>query len=253
MRRSVKIIAWAAGGLLLLLMLVIGTVLIVGNTSAGRVQIEKLVARLTGGNVQLSGLAGSFPSHLTLEELRLSDAVGVWLTAKKIELDWTPWGYLEGRLQINRLQVASSDMERLPQSSSTAASTGEASIPRIDVTQANLSVVHLGAALAGAPTSLAANGSAHLRSVRDMLFDASARRIDGDGQYELHLHFDAERMDAALKLHEPANGPLENILSLPGLGALEATLNLGGLRAAERLELSLQEANSKDMRRAVLT
>src|ERR1700721_2656602 len=114
-------------------MLVVGTVLILGNTSAGRVQIEKLVARLTGGNVQLSGLAGSFPSHLTLEELKLKDAAGVWLTAKKIELDWTPWDYLEGRLKIDRLQVGSIDMERLPQSSSTTASHGEASLPRIDV------------------------------------------------------------------------------------------------------------------------
>jgi translocation and assembly module TamB len=231
---------WIAGGLALLLALVIATVLIVGNTTGGRVQIQKLVARLTSGNVQLSGLAGSFPSHLTLEELKLKDAAGVWLTAKKIELDWTPWAYLEGRLQIDRLQVASVDMERLPQSSSTSASHGEPSIPRIDVAQATLSVVHLGAALAGVPASLAANGSAHLRSVRDMLFDASARRIDGDGQYELHLHFDAQRMDAALKVHEPANGPLENILSLPGLGALEATLNLQGPRAAEQLDLELQ-------------
>jgi translocation and assembly module TamB len=245
MRRSLKIIAWMAGGLALLLTLVIGTVLILGNTSAGRVQIEKLVARLTSGNVQLSGLAGSFPSHLTLEELELKDAAGVWLTAKKIELDWTPWSYVEGRLQIDRLQVASVDMERLPQSSSTATSHGEPSIPRIDVSQASLNLVHLGAALAGVPASLAANGSAHLRSVSDMLFDASARRIDGDGQYELHLHFDAQRMDAALKVHEPANGPLENILSLPGLGALEATLNLGGLRSAERLDLSLQAGELK--------
>jgi translocation and assembly module TamB len=239
-RRSLKIAAWLAGGLALLLMLAIATVLIVGNTSAGRVQIEKLVARLTNGNVRLSGLAGSFPSHLTLEELELSDAAGVWLTARKIELDWTPWGYLEDRLQIDRLQVASVDMERLPQSSSATSGHGEPSIPRIDVAQASLNVVHLGAALAGVPATLAANGSAHLRSVRDMLFDASARRIDGDGQYELHLHFDAQRMDAALKLHEPANGPLENILLLPGLGALEATLNLSGPRATEQLELSLQ-------------
>ena len=245
MRRSVKILAWTLGGLVLLLILAIGTVLIVGNTSAGRAQIEKLVARLTGGNVQLSGLAGSFPSHLTLEELQLRDAAGVWLTANKIELDWTPWSYLEGRLQIDRLQVASIDMERLPQSSSTTTSHGEPSIPRIDVAQASLNVVHLGAKLAGAPASLAANGSAHLRSVSDMLFDASARRIDGDGQYELHLHFDVQRMDGALKLHEPANGPLENILSLPGLGALEATLNLGGLRSAERLDLSLQAGELK--------
>jgi len=46
-------------------------------------------------------------------------------------------------------------------------------------------------------------------------------------------------MDAALKLREPAGGPLENILQLPGLGALAATVNLNGLRTAERLELSV--------------
>src|SRR5258708_12934612 len=132
-------------------------------------------------------------------------------------------------------------MERLPQGSGTAPSSGgEVSIPRIDVAQASLDLVHLGAQLAGAPASLVASGSAHLRSLHDMLFDGSARRIDGDGQYELHLHFDAQRMDAALKLHEPAGGPLENILSLPGLGALEATLNLNGPRSAEQLELALQ-------------
>jgi translocation and assembly module TamB len=244
-RRALKIIAWTTGSLALLLMLLIGTVLILGNTSGGRAQIEKLVARLTGGNVQLSGLAGTFPSHLTLEQLTLEDAAGVWLTAKKIELDWTPWSYLEGRLQIDRLQVASVDMERLPQSSSAPAAQGDVSIPRIDVAQASLSRVHLGAALAGASTSLAANGTAHLRSLRDMLFDASARRIDGDGQYELHLHFDAQHMDAALKVHEPANGPLENILSLPGLGALEATLNLQGPRNAEQLELALTAGELK--------
>ncbi len=245
MRRSLRITAWIAGGLVLLLMLVTGAVLIIGNTVAGRVQIENLVSRLTGGHVQLSGLAGRLPSHLTLEELQLSDAAGVWLTARKIELDWTPLAYIEGRLQIDRLHAAMVDMERLPQASATAPSSGEVSIPRIDVAQASLDLVQLGPQLAGAPASLSASGSAHLRSVREMLFDASARRIDGDGQYELHLHFDAQRMDAAVKLHEPAGGPLENILSLPGLGALEATLNLSGPRSAEQLELNLQAGELK--------
>jgi len=242
MRRSLKITAWVAGGILLLLVLVIAAVWIAGNTAAGRAQIESLVARLTAGHVRLSGLAGSLPSHLTLEELELTDAAGVWLTAKKIELDWTPLAYLEGRLQIDRLHVASVDMERLPQSSS-APSAREPTIPRIDVAQASLDLVHLGPQ--GVPASLAASGSAHLRSVRDMLFDASARRMDGDGLYELHLHFDAQRMDAALKLHEPAGGPLENILSLPGLGALDATLNFSGPRSAEQLELNLQAGTLK--------
>jgi len=231
-------IAWAFGALALLLVLLVGTVWILGNTAAGRVQIEKLTASLTKGQVQLSGLAGSFPSHLTLEQLQLRDAAGVWLTARRIELDWTPLAYLEGRLQIDRLHVAAVEMERLPRGSS-APGGAEASIPRIDVAEASFDVLHLGSQLAGTPASLAASGSAHLRSVRDMLFDASARRIDGDGEYELHLHFDAKRMDALLKLHEPAGGPLENMLSLPGLGALQAEVKLNGPRSAEQVEVSL--------------
>jgi translocation and assembly module TamB len=237
-RRSLKIIAWAFGALALLFVLLVGTVWILGNTAAGRVQIEKLTASLTKGQVQLSGLAGSFPSHLTLEQLQLRDAAGVWLTAKRIELDWTPLAYLENRLQVDRLHVAAVDMERLPQGSS-APGSGEVSIPRIDVAEASFDELHLGSQLAGTPASLAASGSAHLRSVRDMLFDASARRIDGDGEYELHLHFDEKRMDASLKLHEPAGGPLENILSLPGLGALQAEVKLNGPRSAEQVEVSL--------------
>ena len=59
MRRAMKIIAWVLGSTVLLLALLIGSVLIVGNSRIGRVQIEKLTARLTGGHVQLTGLAGS--------------------------------------------------------------------------------------------------------------------------------------------------------------------------------------------------
>src|SRR5258708_39774616 len=57
--------------------------------------------------------------------------------------------------------------------------------------------------------------------------------------------FGAQRLDAALKLHEPAGGPLENILALPGLGALDATLSLSGPRSAEQLKLALQAGGLK--------
>ncbi|HEY0748547.1 MAG TPA: translocation/assembly module TamB domain-containing protein [Steroidobacteraceae bacterium] len=239
-----KIAVWTLGALALLLLLLVGTIVMVGNTETGRHQIEKLIARLTAGDVQLTGLAGSFPSHLYLDQLQLKDQAGVWLTAKRIELDWTPLAYLQGRLQIDRLQVASVDMQRLPQGGSST-NSAQPSIPRIDVSRVSLDELHLGPQLAGAPASLAASGSAHLRSVRDMLFDVSARRIDGDGFYELHLHFDEKRMDASLNVHEPASGPLENILSLPGLGALHATIDLKGLREAEHLEVSLQAGELK--------
>jgi translocation and assembly module TamB len=145
---------------------------------------------------------------------------------------------LERRIQVGTLHAAAVDMERLPVASAPP-SKEPVSIPRIDVADLKVDVVKLGKELAGMPASLILSGNAHLRSVQDMIFSATAHRINGDGDYELQLRFDPKRMDAALNLHEPAGGPLENILQLPGLGALTATLNLSGPRAAERLELAV--------------
>ncbi len=234
-----KIAAWALGGVLLLCVLLVTALFIAGNTDSGRVMIEKLTYRLTAKQVKLSGLAGSFPRALTLDRLELSDEQGVWLTALNVTLDWSPLALLERRFQIDRLHVENIDMQRLPASSSKSASKGAPSIPRIDVTDASIDVLELGPQLAGAPASLTLRGSAKLRSVEEMAFDAAAHRIQGAGDYQLTLRFDAKRMDAALKLNEPASGPLENLLGLPGLGPLAATLNLSGPRSAERLDLSI--------------
>jgi translocation and assembly module TamB len=239
MRRALKISAWVMGGLALLTLLLGGALFVVGNTDAGRAMIEKVTYRLTSGHVSLSGLGGSFPEHLTIEHLQLSDDRGVWLRAERVSLDWSPAALLARRLQINTLSAATVDMERLPESSSRAHRGEDVSIPRIDVADMTVDLLRLGHELAAAPASLRLRGTAHLRSVRDMLVNATAHRLDGDGDYTLQLRFDPKRMDAALTLHEPAGGPLENLLRLPGLGALAATVNLSGPRAAERLDLSI--------------
>jgi translocation and assembly module TamB len=238
MRRPAKITLWSLAGLFLLLPLIVAVVLIAGNTGAGRVAIESLTKHLTGGAVQLRGLSGSFPSHLHLDHLQLVDAHGVWLSADQIVVDWSPAALLDDLISVQNLRAASVTMLRLPHGAST--SSREPSIPRIDVARLIVQRVDLGADLAGAPASLSLDGSARLRSVREMQFDVAARRIDSDGTYDLHLAFDALRMRAALKVQEPANGPLENILSLPGLGTLRVQLDFDGPRAAEKLAVSLQ-------------
>ncbi|MGB6308645.1 MAG: translocation/assembly module TamB domain-containing protein [Steroidobacteraceae bacterium] len=239
MRKALKFSAWALGGLALLTLLLSGAVFIAGNTSSGRAAIERLTLHLTAGHVSLSGLNGSFPHRLTLERLQLSDYRGVWLSADGVSVDWSPLALLARRFQINSVHAAGVDLQRLPESPPNAPVSGPVSIPRIDVAALSVDVVALGAQLAGVPAKLALRGNVHLRSVQDMVIDAAAHRLDGDGDYDLRLRFDRKRMDAALNLHEPAGGPLENILQLPGLGALQATVNLNGPRSAERLELSV--------------
>ena len=239
MRRPAKITLWSVGSLAGLLLLLLAAVLMFGNTESGRRFIERITHGLSGGYVTLTGLQGRFPSHLTLDHLALTDTRGVWLTADHISLDWSPWLYLTRGLSIDNLHAAKVSMERLPQSSSKP-SSGEPSMPRIEIDHFEADTVQLGAELAGMPAKLTLKGSAHLHSVSDMLFDVDAHRIDGDGEYSLHLHFDRKRMDASLKLHEPANGPLENILSLPGLGDLQAQATFVGPKSEEKLNLTLQ-------------
>jgi len=239
MRRSLKISAWVLGGAVLLCVLLGTALFVAGNTDSGRAMIESLTYRLTAKTVKVTGLAGSFPHALTVDKLELSDEHGIWLTALHGTLNWSPFALFERRIQIDQLHVENIDMQRLPVSSSKNPSRGPPSIPRIDVTEASIDALELGPELAGAPASLELHGSAHLRSVEEMSFDAAAHRIKGVGDYELKLRFDAKRMDAVLKLNEPASGPLENLLALPGLGPLAATLNLSGERSAERLDLSI--------------
>jgi translocation and assembly module TamB len=97
MRRPIKVIAWVLGGVAVAAMLLVGAVFMIGTTDAGRSGIERLTDRLTQGHVKLSGLTGSFPRHLVIDKLELSDGRGIWLTAHSIVLDWTPLAYLEKR------------------------------------------------------------------------------------------------------------------------------------------------------------
>jgi translocation and assembly module TamB len=237
MRRALKVSAWVVGSIVMLFMVLGGAVWVVGNTDSGRGLIERLTYRLSAGHVKLSSLAGSFPVQLTLGELQLSDGRGVWLTADHLSLRWSPLKLLERRIQVDELEVALVHMERAPVGDGKG---GTVSIPHIDVGRFSIGAVELGAPLAGTAVTLSAAGNLQLRSLQDANADAVVRRLGGDGEYTLHLRVDPKRMDASLMIHEPAGGPLENLLSLPGLGALSATVTLAGPRNAERIDAVLQ-------------
>lgn len=236
MRRALRITAWTVGSVLLLVVGLAAAVLVAGNTARGRALIEQATARLTDGHVRLAGLSGSFPAAIDLEQLQLSDERGVWLTADRVSLRWSPLALLRRHLKVESLRVVRLDIERRPVSQPSRSASP--SLPRIDVQQLSIGTLALGPQLAGARALLSVQGSVHLISLEDAAAAIVARRSDGNGAYELTLRFDPSRMDASLKLEEPASGPLENLLQYPGLGALSVTASLNGPRGAERLQLT---------------
>ncbi len=240
MRRSLRISVWIGGSLAALIVLLTVALLVAGNTDAGRGLIQRLTYRLTGGYVKLTGLGGTFPADLTLDRLELIDRGGVWLTAEHIALRWSPSALLERRIRAKSLTVARLDMERTPLPSATP-STGKPFIPHVDIDRFSIDVVQLGAALVGRPATLSLAGNGRMLSLEDARVDVQAHRIDrgGIGDYTLSLRFDPNRMDGKLTAHEPASGPLENILQVPGLGALSATFSIAGPRNAEQIDLDV--------------
>ena len=240
MRRAARIGLWSLGALAGLLLIVVCGVLIYGNSDAGRAAIPGITARLTGGTVKIKGLNGDFPRRLTLAHLEQVDDQGIWLSADDIRIDWNPWVYLTSGISVQDLHAAHLSMERTPHSKPGPPSTRDPSMPRIELDQVSVDVVELGAAVAGLPASLKLNGKALLRSVRDMQFDAQASRIGGDGEYIIYYAFTRRQMEARLKLHEPAGGPLEHIIGLPGLGALDVDGSFTGPRTGEVLKLAVK-------------
>jgi translocation and assembly module TamB len=224
-----------------MLVLLLGTVLIVPNTEAGRAFIVRKLSEVTDGKVRLVGIHGSFPAALDLDRLELRDSQGLWLWADHISLCWSPGALLARHVNVDSLQVALLHVERAPvPDDEPKPSSSSASIPETDLKDLSVTTLELGKPLAGDPTSLTVKGNAHLRSLQDADAHVTAVRTGGNGEYEVTAHFDPQSLNATVKLQEPANGPLENLVKVPGLGALNVLVELHGPRHAEDLRLSVE-------------
>ena len=236
MRRALAIGAWTVGSLMVFVALFGAAVLIAGNTAGGRAMIERLTSRLTAGRVQVKGLSGAFPAVVDLAGLQLRDEHGIWLSAERISLRWSPLALLARHVKVDSLLVRRLQVQRAPV---TEKSTPHSNVPRIDVTRVFIDALELGPQLTGVRTTLSVRGSVHLRSLEEAAASLVAHRTDGNGDYDLQLEISPARMDASLKLEEPAGGPLQNLLQLPALGRLSGFVGLNGPRTAEQIKLSI--------------
>jgi translocation and assembly module TamB len=235
MTRRLRITLIVVAVPVLLVALLWGTLLTLGNTAWGRQHIESLVAYLTHNDVRLHGLGGELPDRPTLQKLELADAQGIWLTAQNIEAVCNPWALLQRRIAVQSVRAQRVDWARLPVSHSHT--TRQPRIPDIDVHEATVDSINLSPALAGTASTLNLHASAHLRSLTDMQLAFAATRINGEGTYSLQLAFDRTRMDGAFRLREPGHGPLAGLAGIPAIGDVVVSGDLTGPRQAEHINL----------------
>lgn len=239
MPRWLRITAWSLGGLVVLVLLGIVTLVVVGNTDGGRRLLESETAKLTSGRVRIAGFGGSFPADIEIASLQLSDPKGVWMTANGVSLHWSPLALLAWDLHIENLGIRSADVARRPVSSpsSQESSSSSSSTPGIDIDRMQIGTLVLEPPAAGMAARLNVAGNLHYRSMQDAQGKFVARRTNGMGDYEVTLGLVRSAMNVSLKLEEPAAGPLEHLLKVPGLGALSVLASVEGPRNAEKLTL----------------
>lgn len=232
MRRWLR---WLIGILVVLLLIIILVPLaVVGvlNTGAGRHFAVKEINHFTNGKVVVSGLGGHFPSDIKIASLTLADSKGVWLTAHDLELRWHPMQLLSRRVHITSLTAASMDIVRSPVSKTPKKKTSAPlNLHHFTLTLDKFAIQRLGigAAIAGKPLILTANGSGQVKSPTQGSGRLDAVAQDG-GTYRLTAALDKKKMNVHLLVSEPPDGLLGHYAGPQVHAPLHLAVDLAGPR-----------------------
>ena len=235
MRRIGRILAWTAAVVVGLPLLLVAVVLAAGNIGAGQRWIARLVPALTGGEIHIAGLSGRFPDRLRATSLQIDDPSGPYLTIRDLVFDWSPLQLVHARLDIDRVDAASVDFARMPQSSGG----GSSGLPvKVTVHQFKLDRLTVGAAVAGRPYDVAVSGTAALQSMSTGAARLTVQQLGGSGRYTVDAAISAARLNVTVTAHEQAHGLISGVAGLPDIGPIAVNASLDGPRDAVATRLT---------------
>ncbi len=255
--RILRYAAYAAGGLVVLVVLLLAAILVGTNTGPGRHLIETEASSLTGGTVTIAGLRGRFPDRLRVGTVTLSDTVGPYVTLHDLALDWHPLSLVHELIDVDRLAASSIVVARLPAPSPAprrpAASKGGGFSLPFGLRLADLSIdrVALGAPVIGHAAAVSLGGHAAIASLAPILagfsLDALPRGtlglslvdLAGHGHYALGGAVAPGTIRLALDATEDHGGLVAALARSDALDPLTLHLALDGPTRAEALRLAL--------------
>lgn len=232
MRRRLLIVGASLIGLLLLIVAALyGLMASESGREWIKVQLESQLSTPGEAEITIGRIEGALPASVQLLDLRISDKVGVWLTADRIGLHWSPWSLAGRKLRIEALSVGSLAILRAPEMAPSEEPDTQFELPALplDLALERLSVerLELGEPLLGVPASLRVEGEAGAQAGEDFRAALSVARIDGaEGRIALDARYERreDRLSLELEAREPAGGLTARLLALPDLPALALAL-----------------------------
>ncbi|MFD2647019.1 translocation/assembly module TamB domain-containing protein [Devosia albogilva] len=199
--------------------------------------------------IRLSNIDGILGSNVSVREITISDADGVWLRVNNASLNWNQAALFLGRLEVNSLTADSIEYFRNPvpsdQPNLPAPEAGSFQIPEFPVAiilnELSVPTVTFGENVFGLGSEISLAGALQLESGN---LDASLDivRLDGPGgTLDLDLDYLAETnvLDLGFVLEEPENGVIANLLNIEGRPAVSLTLTGSGPVSDLQADLTL--------------
>lgn len=232
--RAGRLLRWAGGGVLAILLLVC---LAVGGlaTSAGTRWALSL-ADLPSRGIATTSVEGALLGTLEVRGLRVTDPDGVWLTADRLLLAWQPWALFSGRLNIEALHAEAIRVDRLPTDQADPVAEPQVSggfdprlLGHLRIGSLMIDGLHIGGAVLGAPFDLDVNGQAETTPRGGLKANLTANWEDTPGEVRLDATFEP---DDTLALHlsvfEPRGGVLATRMGIPDAPPLRLSLDGDG-------------------------
>ncbi|MEP9398700.1 translocation/assembly module TamB domain-containing protein [Mesorhizobium sp. KR2-14] len=195
--------------------------------------------------IHIDNIQGALSSDATIGEITIADREGVWLRITNARIVWTRSALLLGRLSVDRLAADRIDVLRkpLPAEGAPAPEAGGFQLPELplSISLGTLEVPHVtfGESVFGLAADVAITGNLQLAS-GSLDTTLNVNRLDGPGgQLALRAAYAnaTQVLDIDLKLDEPANGIVANLLNVEGRPPM--ALALGGKGPISDLDLNL--------------
>jgi translocation and assembly module TamB len=234
-------VSWWLGGAVLALSAVLAIVLLVlFRTEVGRsgiVALAKELASQQGLALEIGSLGGALPFEISLNDVRLADDQGAFLSLDRAAVEVEPWALLEGRLALESVVVQRITLERLPNIAAEAAPetvppSGGGGLPVLPIAVRALSVkpLTLGAAVFGEAIALEISANTTVDPAIGIDAGFAVQRLDGDGRIEGRLESDASlsRLKASIRGEAAPGGLISRLIGLPNAPGVTVTLEGDG-------------------------
>ncbi len=221
--RKRSMAAKAVLGALLLVMLLIAALYFGLNSSPGKrliaAQIENFEFQ-NGVKIGVGEITGSLYGKMTVQDLTLSDAKGVFVSIPAAEIDWRPAAYLNSHVDVRTFDAKTLNFTRLPMLKPT--DPNDPWLPDIDVDIRRFAIkqINIGRAVAGQPYTATASGSANIADRRAILSAKAATLVSGDmaggDVFDVRLSAvpDDDIFDISAQVKAPVNGLIAGLTGI---------------------------------------